>query len=692
MKRRLQQALRITALCAVFFAARTAQAQVNPIAITSGFNQDIIANGVGNASASTTMGFDQQNTRALLSLDFQATSSSSLPSYGLPANGTITSAATSGVTFQLASYTGNNALFLTPSYVGNGAPSTGTLSFSASNISTLYILAAATGGGLQLVGFDATINFSDNTTQTNTNVMVNDWYNGTGYAIQGIGRVNTTNNTIEGTSTNPRLYEIPITLNAGNQNKTITGITFSFAGAPAAEWANEIRLNVLAVSAQAAPASVDVTTQGSVPASITTDGGTLQLAATVSPASAGAVTWSIASGSQYATLSATGLVTATANGIVTVRATLNSDTTIYDEIAVNITNQVISVTGVTITTQGNAPATITTDGGTLQLLTTVAPANATNDDVTWAITAGSAYATISGSGLVTATANGTITVTATTADGNFTDTIDVVITGQVINVTGVTITVAGDAPATITTDGGTLQLEATVTPADATNADVTWAVTSGAEYASVSTVGLVTATANGTVIVTVTTADGNFTDTIEVVVTGQYVAVTAVTVSVANGAEPQITTAGGTLQLVAAVTPDDASDTEVTWSVVSGDAFASVSTEGLVTAIANGLAVIRATAAGEIYDEITITINIPTSGLDNLIEAVVSVFPNPTTGILNITSTKKIETVTVFDSLGREIVKSSETLPNLTNVNAGIYFLHIKLENANGFSVKIIKE
>ncbi len=111
------------------------------VVITSGFNHDIIANGVGNASASTTVGFDEANTRALVSLDFKATASSNAPSFGLPANGAINSAKTAGVIFQLANYTGQNALFLTPSHVGNNAQNSGTLEFSASNAGKLYVLA-----------------------------------------------------------------------------------------------------------------------------------------------------------------------------------------------------------------------------------------------------------------------------------------------------------------------------------------------------------------------------------------------------------------------------------------------------------------------------------------------------------------------------------------------------------------------
>jgi|GEM_PF-3058160 len=224
-----------------------AQVTTSPASITSGFNQDIIANGEGNASVSTTIGFDETNTRALVSLDFQADPSSDMPAYGLPVDGTINSENTAGVVFQLADYDSENALFLTPSYVGNGAPNTGSLSFEAANISTIYLLAGATGGGNQSLSFSATVLFSDATTQT-ADLMVSDWYNGTDAAIMGIGRVNTSNNVLEGNETNPRLYELPIILDEEHHAKTVTGIEFYFEGDLFAEWADEIRLSVLAVS------------------------------------------------------------------------------------------------------------------------------------------------------------------------------------------------------------------------------------------------------------------------------------------------------------------------------------------------------------------------------------------------------------------------------------------------------------
>lgn len=671
------------------------QAQViTPANITSGFNQDIIANGVGNASQSTTMSFDQTNTRALVSLDFQATSSSAAPTYGLPANGTIASAATSGVNFQLAGYSGNNALFLTPSYVGNSAPNTGTLSFSASNVSTVYILAGATGGGIQYQTFTANVLFSDNTSQS-ASLTVSDWYDGINYAIQGIGRVNTANNNLEGSSTNPRLYEVALDLNAANYGKTITGITFTFGGSQDAEWASEIRLSVLAVSTQAAPAvpaTVTVATQNNVPAAITTNGGTLQLVATVTPSSQ-PVTWSITQGGVLASVSATGVVTAIYNGSITVRAALSSDSTIYDDTIITISNQVTSVTGVSSAVEDDAAAEITTDGGTLQLTATVAPANATNTNVTWAVTSGSEYASVDENGLVTALANGTVIVTVTTVDGSFTDTVEIEITGQAIAVTGVTVSVSDDLPATITSNEGTLQLIAGVLPTDATNTEVTWAITTGGEFATIDENGLVTAVANGTVTVTVTSADGSFTDTIEIVITGQTIAVTGIIVTVENNAEAVITVSEGTLQLIAAVMPADATNVAVTWSVTTGSEFVSVSETGVVTAIANGTATVRATSAdGTVYGEITITVNIAFVGIEDFNKNTFTVYPNPTEGIINIKTQGIVKAVYVYDSLGKEIFISNEAFLNIAAFGSGIYLVKAEFEDGTSNTVKIIKK
>ena len=61
--------------------------------------------------------------------------------------------------------------------------------------------------------------------------------------------------------------------------------------------------------------------------------------------------------------------------------------------------------------------------------------------------------------------------------------------------------------------GKTITLTPTFTPANATNKNVTWSVTSGSDYAEVSNAGVVTGKAEGTATIQVETEDGNFTAT-----------------------------------------------------------------------------------------------------------------------------------------------------------------------------------
>lgn len=83
--------------------------------------------------------------------------------------------------------------------------------------------------------------------------------------------------------------------------------------------------------------SVNVNTLNNAEPVITTQGGTLQLVATVNPAGVSQeVTWAVTAGSEFAAVNETGLVTALANGTVTVRATSVEDETKLDTIDVII--------------------------------------------------------------------------------------------------------------------------------------------------------------------------------------------------------------------------------------------------------------------------------------------------------------------------------------------------------------------
>ncbi|MCY0979029.1 T9SS type A sorting domain-containing protein [Chryseobacterium wangxinyae] len=191
-----------------------------PVSV-SGFTQDVIANGVGNANTSTTTSVDAVDF-AYVAKDFQSTATSPVLSYGLPVTGQFMTVNTStpGLTFQLAPYSGSNAIKLS---VANDV---GTLTFATPTAAyNLYFLATG-GSGDAVVG--ATVNFSDGTSQAFTNLAVSDWYDKPNFAIQGIGRINIVSNVLEdGAGINPRIYQIPLAITAANQTKTVQSVAFT---------------------------------------------------------------------------------------------------------------------------------------------------------------------------------------------------------------------------------------------------------------------------------------------------------------------------------------------------------------------------------------------------------------------------------------------------------------------------------
>ena len=139
--------------------------------------------------------------------------------------------------------------------------------------------------------------------------------------------------------------------------------------------------------------------------------------------------------------------------------------------------------------------------------------------------------------------------------------------------------------------GETTSLTATVYPSDATNKNVTWS-SSNTSVATVSSSGVVTAKAVGTATITVKTADGNKTATCAVTVKIDEILVTGVSLNKTSTS----LFVGDTETLIANVTPEDATNKNVTWSS-SNTSVASVSSSGVVTAKAAGTATITVKTA-----------------------------------------------------------------------------------------------
>ncbi len=93
--------------------------------------------------------------------------------------------------------------------------------------------------------------------------------------------------------------------------------------------------------------TIDVTTSGNVPAEITEPAGTLQMAATVMPATVSQdVNWSIIPVTGGATISSTGLVTASADGTVWAKGTSVANPDASDSVLITISNQNTGIHGV----------------------------------------------------------------------------------------------------------------------------------------------------------------------------------------------------------------------------------------------------------------------------------------------------------------------------------------------------------
>ena len=149
------------------------------------------------------------------------------------------------------------------------------------------------------------------------------------------------------------------------------------------------------------------------------------------------------------------------------------------------------------------------------------------------------------------------------------------VTGIALNKTTVALTV-----------NQTETLTATITPANATNKNVTWSASGNGVVSVVD--GLVRALKAGTSTVTATTVDGGYTANCEVTVSAATVAVTGVTLNKASLS----LTVGDSETLTATVAPSDATNKNVTWSV-TGDAVTV--NNGTVTAAKAGNATVTVT-------------------------------------------------------------------------------------------------
>lgn len=251
--------------------------------------------------------------------------------------------------------------------------------------------------------------------------------------------------------------------------------------------------------------------------------------------------------------------------------------------------------------------TISTDNGSLQFTATVLPDNATTKSVIWSVLNHTGEATINSTGLLSAVKNGTVKAVATANDGSgVKGEFQVTISNQVYPVENISVSASS---ATITTDNGTLQMQASVLPFDATNNSVTWSVINLTGEAIINSAGLLSAIKNGTVKAVATANDGSgVKGEFQVTISNQVFPVENILVT-SNGSNT-ISIDNGTLQLGASILPTDATNQNVTWSVIEITGKAIINSSGLLTAMKNGIikAVATANDGSGVKGEIEISI------------------------------------------------------------------------------------
>lgn len=307
------------------------------------------------------------------------------------------------------------------------------------------------------------------------------------------------------------------------------------------------------------------------------EGGSESLTATVSPDNATnkAVSWK-SSDTGVATVDGSGKVTAVKAGSTTITVT-TTDGGKTATCSVTVTSKTVSVTGVKL---DNGKLELKA-GETAQLTATVEPSDASDKSLEWT-SSDAKIATVDVSGKVTAVGVGNATITVKTKDGGKTATCAVTVAP--VAVEGVTV----DPAKSEVVEGNTVQLKATVSPADAAQ-EVEW-TSSDSDIATVDKNGLVTTIKPGTVYIVVRSKA--YTDkqaSCEVIVK-QDDKLKSIAF---DASEVQLET-GQSRTLKVVFTPDYAANKNVSWS--SSDPSVASVKDGNVTGVKEGKATITATS------------------------------------------------------------------------------------------------
>lgn len=320
--------------------------------------------------------------------------------------------------------------------------------------------------------------------------------------------------------------------------------------------------------------------------------------------------------------------------------------------------------------------------------------------------------------------------------------------------TAIDVATANNVAAEITENQGSLQLSSVILPAYISQATV-WQIVSGSEYATISQDGILSGFANGTVVVRAITADNSeLYDEITITITNQRPCTVSfpgstepitvvqfaginntssaivgeetpeqenfetITAEVALGQEYPITVKGNTNgNFVHHVTAyvdwnrnnsfEDEGEEYNIGTLEDSTGEDNISVTGTVSVPQNaplGLTKMRVikkfntqapscnTVGYGQAEDYTINVNTEIAATDGFAKNTMSIYPNPTGGIVNIQAHEKIEVAEVFNSLGQQVFKSNNSQLNLSQLQNGIYLLRVQTNGGKSQTFKVIKK
>ena len=303
-------------------------------------------------------------------------------------------------------------------------------------------------------------------------------------------------------------------------------------------------------------------------------GKSTKLIATITPANVTnkIVTWT-SSNTNIATVDGLGNVVGKSEGIAIITATTSNGKTATCRVEVK--NATIVVTNISL----NKTTMSLTKGQVTNLVATITPAKATNKAVTWNSSNANIVSVVNGK--ITAKNVGTAIITATTSNGKKATCR--------VNVKNVTIAVNSiklkQIDRTIAV-GTSLQLNAIITPTNATNKTITWS-SSNNKIAQVTKTGVVKGIKAGKVTITAKTSNNKVaTCIIRVNIPAKSISLNQTNLTLDKG---------GKYKLKVTFNPTDVTDKAIIWNT-SNSNIVEIDKNGEIKAISKGTAYITATS------------------------------------------------------------------------------------------------